>query len=159
MQREIRRYRSSLIINGRGIIAFGVWSIIKAALMVFTDLSPIKESASIPEEYALLFDIIGVVLFVVFSGIVIGFHMYVGLATYHEGSIGKKGSFYLIVICFFTIVTIFELDMYLVPDSVSEENLITWITSFVIDITKAVILIDTLYVAIRLRLLLKNQEQ
>lgn len=107
VERELQRSRSSLVISGTAVIAFGLWSVVKLVLSFLL----------LPDQYSDYLTSAGpgggkgmMILILVIIGLFeLGVHAYVGLCARSEGIKGKRRYFYLavaVVMILFTAVSI-----------------------------------------------------
>ncbi len=159
METKLRRYRSSLVTNGIGIINFGLWSLIK--VIIAAVVNPSNYTESIDDEIvntpAFIFGTI--IILIIILAILIFPYLYIGLSAYREGVRGKKGSGYLIFAGIILLVTILQMVFYFFPQDSYEMSVSTYVASFLIDFTTIILLLDTIYAAIMSRKLSKLLEK
>ncbi len=156
MQTKLRRYRNSLVTDGGGIIAFGLWGVIKFIISYFSD--SLFSSTDLDDEIAnsTFYIVMSVMLMIIIISIILSINCYIGMSAYKEGINGKKGSFYLVAAAFLVLIVLGEMTLYFVPDSSNEIGLISRLAAFFIDLTKAIILLDMLYAAFMSRRISKK---
>ena len=134
MERELRRNQNIMIIFGTGVIAFGVWSILKAGFyfllsrdefMRMLELSPLEE-----DRYYIAYA--GIVGFLLLDLVV---RLYVGLSARAEGKGKKKGLFYVILCGFHTMSAIVLLVSSIVESVVSRESILDMVVALVVELT------------------------
>ena len=99
METELRRYQNSLRICGGGVIAFGLWSVLKVYLSFFfgevTFASIIRESMetttgpAVPGTEIIIWIVVLLVAFIL-GAIVFGLHLIVGLRAFRAAAGRKK---------------------------------------------------------------------
>lgn len=147
--KKLRRYRGSLVSNGKGIIYFGAWSVIKSILSIMRNPESIlSNSTDYPTWVAILSTLL---LFFSVSFIAFAVNLYIGRASCKEGLNGKKGSFYLVVAGVVAMIDIGFLLIYLVTGLSGGEDFDLALAAFLVDLTKSVLLIDIIYTAIMSR--------
>ena len=159
MDTKLRRYRGSLVTNGGCIIAFGLWSALKFVITFITDSDlfnyEINDHAE-GSEYALILKILTIIFVASIIAFILYIHIYIGRSSYREGLSEKTGSFYLVITFIVAVIVLFEMVLYLVPRDNIEENFISLLAAFFIDLTKELLLVDTLYVAVMSRHIAKK---
>lgn len=161
MEAKLRRYRSSLVTNGIGIITFGLWSLIK--FIMSTVVQPVEfDDAAIQEMADPTLKIIALIivgaLVVIILAIIFAVHFYIGLSAYKEGINGKKGSFYLVAAGIMALIMCMTMTIYFVPQDNADTFTLSNIAAFFIDLTTVIILVDTIYAALMSRRLAKKLE-
>lgn len=161
MEKKLRRYRSSLVTNGIGIITFGLWSMIKFIMSMvvqpveFDDPANAEMADPIAKIIALI--IVGAVVVIILA-IIFAVHLYIGLSAYKEGINGKKGSFYLVVAGIMALILCLTLIFYFIPQDNADSFTLSNIAAFFIDFTTVIILFDMVYAALMSRRLAKKLE-
>ena len=110
METELRRRRSELLTLGFGIIAFGVWSVLKTYLYTWVD--PLIENVDVEEQYKTAATILGYVMITIVLAMDLGLRLYVGMSARAEGLGKKKGRAYIVVAALMLLVTIFFAQHY-----------------------------------------------
>ena len=115
---KLRKNESLLVISGFGVIAFGLWSIIRAAIYYFLnplDLLDYLEASELAEIMAMgredgvefitenLATIVTVFIFIALA-IDLIFRVYVGMSARRDGRRLKKSILYIIVVWIMAIV-------------------------------------------------------
>lgn len=153
MQREIRRCQDHLISIRTGVSAFGIWTVIRFIMTVVmqrkTLISEIVEQPGIISSRAAL---IGLCVFAaVFSLIILGIHLYIGLSARAEGLGGRKRSGYLtatgIFILFYVVGIITEVVRFWSTFKTITDGAVT----IFIDTTMLVTLAELMFNAVRVR--------
>ena len=164
MEKEIRRYRNSLVTDGIGIVYFVIWSIIKIVLNVVKESSDfiesfrktISDSDERSETAIIIFLIIAFVVFVTF---ILFLQLYIGLSAYKEGINGKKGNIYLVAAVIMMLINCLGMTLYFIPEYIADEISFSNIVAFFIDLTTVLILLDMIHSAIMSRKLSKQLEK
>lgn len=152
MERELQRSRSSLVISGTAVIAFGLWSVIKLVLSFLL----------LPDQYSDYLTIDGpgagkalqILALAVVGLFVLGVHVYVGLCARSEGIKGKRRYFYLavaILMILFTAASI-VLNVLYPGDSIMD-----LIIQILVDITFIAALAELIYSSIVLKRLRRQE--
>ena len=158
MEKELRRRRIALMTLGSGVLAFGVWSILKSYLylwvnpVVFDDVEAQYQSAVI---------IIFYVLYTFCMLIDLLLRAYVGMGARSMGMGKKKGLMYLIVLTLMLSVSVLScLFMVLGRREARMENqskLDFYVSAFV-ELCNLGVLAELLYTVLRVRKLEKLRE-
>lgn len=145
-----RKYQSHLMSGGMGVIAFGLWDVLKGLVTAIT--TPVlqdvgdADASVIAVAYIMYF-----LVFTIFFGLSVATRLYVGISARQEAQGKKKGSFYLIIAGLMAVLSVAGAILYLVfPDQFLEQK-DTAFTTFAIDITSMVIISQMIYSAIQLR--------
>lgn len=115
---KLRKYESILVISGFGVIAFGLWSIIRAAIYYFLnpldllnylDESELAEIMAMGQEDGVEFiteNLATIVTVFIFIGLAIDllFRVYVGLSARRDGRRLKKSVLYIIIVWIMAII-------------------------------------------------------
>ncbi len=157
MDKKLRRFRNALVINGWGIVAFGVWSVIKL-ILIFISNPPSFEVAETDAIVKIISKIFLIAALIIVITCILSIHLYIGRSASREGINGKRGSFYLVAAVFVFLILLCEMVLYFVPDESGKIALIGKLAAFFIDLTKTVIMVDTLYSAFMSRKLANKLE-
>lgn len=111
IKRELRRNQSTLAAVGLGVIAFGVWSVIKVVLMMTLNADGFFETLGLDELAAegrgsriLGFAVVGVLL--AFDLLL---RLFIGLRARREGLARKKaGVIYLVLACLLAVASVYS---------------------------------------------------
>lgn len=160
---KYRRIRNVLSTAGFGVIAFGIWSIIRVVLRVAfsrqaqPDIDPneLDSMISQPGDDVKTFLLVLLILVIVFSAIEIALRLFVGLSARSEGRGKKKSIAYVIVagilIPYYVISVIYNFMSF---DYVN--GIVDNIISMIMDITSTIALIEVFVAAIRIRVMRKK---
>ena len=170
-QAKLRKYEHTLAISGVGVMAFGIWSVIKAA--IYYILVPVKEvgrafydMTMLPDEAAVFSDksygylaISGIMLFLLIDLLL---RLYIGRAAFQDGrKIRRRRITYVIAAMFVTVGAIASpiLEFFAFgSDTASEWNQMvdTGSVSVIIELTSLLVLIELIVSAIMVRKLRKR---
>ncbi len=158
METELRRRRTNLFTLGGGVIAFGVWSMLKTYLYMLVD--PIPLTLEVPEEYRKAALVVAYGLVTFFLLIDLGLRLYVGLSARAEGIGQKKGKAYIVLAVLMLIVNIASWLAYLFTYDYKggDAALVDYVVSLVVDLTSIVLLAQLIYNAVLVRRLSRQLE-
>ena len=155
---KLLRVRDNLILDGKGVIALEIWSIVKLIMLIIEEynvmIMPIAEKtgddSDVPEwlVLAVTFAMIGAILAV---SLVI--RLYAGRSAVAEGH-GKKvrgKNFYLIVTGVLALLDLSSIVMYAIPDQIPENDPLRIAAALLIDALTVFIEIDLIVSALKLR--------
>ena len=160
---KYRRIRNVLSTAGFGVIAFGIWSIIRVVLRVAfsrqaqPDIDPNELDSMISQsgDDVKTFLLVLLILVIVFAAIEIALRLFVGLSARSEGRGKKKSIAYVIVagilIPYYVISVIYNFMSF---DYVN--GIVDNIISMIMDITSTIALIEVFVAAIRIRVMRKK---
>lgn len=153
---KLRRYRNLLVISGTGVIAFGVWSVVKAILFMTLTPDPLQLSEmtdvsafELPFVKMMIYIVLAVILAVDLS-----LRLYIGLSARAEGNGKKKRIVYVVVaaiillLSLWSIITSFHLSEY--------DSLLDMIVSFFVELTSAAAFFEVIYASCMVRRLQKK---
>lgn len=174
-QIKLRKYENILAVSGVAVIAFGVWTIIKAAFYLF--LNPFNLEIFIsPEEIAEAKAEAGEIAGTVMSGVVIAIifivllmdlllRMYIGRSAYSDGRARKKKSIVYVIIAIFIIFAFANSIGFTISNMINgttveqteaEEYMSSAFTSLFLDMTSLLALVELAFSAIQVRRLRKD---
>ena len=158
METELRRRRSELLTLGYGIIAFGLWSVLKTYLYTWVD--PIIKEIDTEEQYKMAATILAYVMISIILAADFGLRLYVGMSARAEGMGKKKGRAYIVVaaLMLFVSVMLWLASLGFVQSRAEKEALMDYIVSMVVDLTSIAILARLVYNAVKVRQLLRQLE-
>ncbi len=111
IQKELRRNRSTLVVVGLGVIAFGAWSVVKIVLMLLLDPDAFFETLGLTEivsENAIT-RAVGFAVPGVFLALDLALRLFIGLRARREGLARKKaGMVYLVLACLLAVFTVWS---------------------------------------------------
>ena len=160
MEIELRRRRINLSTLGAGVVAFGVWNVLKTMLYIFT--SPVNfvvvDDAG---EYGAVVSLIFYVLLGLLLALDLSLRLYIGLSARAEGRGRRKGSGYIIAAAvLFAMTAAYYVAAWVTHSNTRLENqaALDYYVSMFVDITAMIMLGDLLYTALRARKLEKQME-
>jgi len=157
MEAEIRQRRINMSTLGMGVIAFGVWSILKFYLYIWVDSAYVKLPDVSPEVMAMV-KTFTYVFIAVFLLIDLGLRLYLGLSARAEGMGKRKGRTYIVLTALLLIGNVIAWVIALFNASLTKaenQSTLDFYVSLLVDFSSTAMLADLLYNAIRLRKLEK----
>ncbi len=158
MDIELRRRRINLSTLGTGVVAFGVWNVLKTILYIFA--SPVSfintEGAG---AYGAVVRLIFYALLGLLLALDLSLRLYIGLSARAEGRGRRKGSGYIIAAAvLFAMTAAYYVAAWVTHSNTRLENqaALDYYVSMFVDITAMIMLGDLLYTAIRARKLEKQ---
>ncbi|MCR5088781.1 MAG: hypothetical protein K6C08_04615 [Oscillospiraceae bacterium] len=160
MEMELRRRRTNLSTLGTGVIAFGVWTILKTLLYLWVD-SQLAVEISEAELPPSLLPIL-IAFFIFFLVLISPQYLYIGLSARAESRGKKKSPLYLFVTALLLLLNIASWISLVITDRIpqkleSRSSLDYCVSSFV-DFTSLAVLGVMLWNGIRIRYLLRARE-
>ena len=158
METELRRRRSELLTLGYGIIAFGLWSVLKTYLYTWVD--PIIREADVTAENRTAAAIVAYIMITMVLAVDFGLRLYVGMSARAEGMGKKKGRGYIIVAALMLLISVllWFLSLGYIQSRAENESLMDYIISMVVDLTSIAILARLVYNAVKVRQLRRELE-
>lgn len=165
-QIQIRKYENALIISGMGVIAFGLWSIVKTAAYFVFDPANVQKAVQAfnIEESADYTSAIGpIVLVGIFFALVFDLmlRVYVGRSAIRQARGRGNRIFSVIVAIILALLLINEMVyriwMMLMGESIST-SLDGILVSWIIDMTSFLAMVEVIYSSIRLQRLRREAE-
>lgn len=158
MDIELRRRRINLSTLGTGVVAFGVWNVLKTMLYIFA--SPVSfvyvDDAA---AYGAVVSLISYALLGLLLALDLSLRLYIGLSARAEGRGRRKGSGYIIAAAaLFAMTAASYVAAWVTHSNTRLENqaALDYYVSMFVDITAMIMLGDLLYTAIRARKLEKQ---
>jgi hypothetical protein len=158
MDIELRRRRINLSTLGTGVVAFGVWNVLKTMLYLFASSVNFYDAKDVGADAAavslIYYVLLGLLLALDFS-----LRLYIGLSARAEGKGRKKGSGYIVAAA---VLLAMSAASYIIAwathSSTRMENqaALDYYVSLFVDITAMVMLGDLLYTALQTRKLEKQ---
>ena len=158
---QLRRFQNSLRASGGGVIAFGLWSVLKIYLSFFfsetTFGDVIRESledapSDAPPEVELVLWVALLGAAFILGAIVFSVHLYVGLRARREArEDGRKGPVYLILTGFFVIMGIVSICLTIRYIFTGEQTINTPLVTLMVDLTSLYIYLDLIRSAVKVR--------
>ena len=158
METELRRRRSELLTLGYGIIAFGLWSVLKTYLYTWVD--PIIGEADVTAENRTAAVIVAYIMITMVLAVDFGLRLYVGMSARAEGMGKKKGRGYIIVAALMLLISVllWFLSLGYIQSRAENDSLMDYIISMVVDLTSIAILARLVYNAVKVRQLRRELE-
>ncbi|MBQ3703725.1 MAG: hypothetical protein II885_13375 [Oscillospiraceae bacterium] len=158
MDIELRRRRINLSTLGTGVVAFGVWNVLKTILYIFT-----SHVSFFDAEDAGAYGAVVILIFYAFLGLLLtldlSLRLYIGLSARAEGRGRRKGSGYIIAAAIlFAMTAAYYVAAWVTHSNTRLENqaALDYYVSMFVDITAMIMLGDLLYTAVRARKLEKR---
>ena len=158
METELRRRRSELLTLGYGIIAFGLWSVLKTYLYTWVD--PIIREADVTAENRTAAAIVAYIMITMVLAVDFGLRLYVGMSARAEGMGKKKGRGYIVVAALMLLISVllWFLSLGYIQSRAENDSLMDYIISMVVDLTSIAILARLVYNAVKVRQLRRQLE-
>lgn len=160
METELRRRRINLITLGAGVIAFGVWSILKTFLYIWVD-SYVFEFPDIPPESVRAVKAVAYAFLLFLMLIDLAVRLYIGLSARSVGMGKKKSRTYIILAGAILVFSIISWILMLVNHTsgrMENQSAMDYYVSLFVEMTSAGILAEMIYTALRIRKLEKLLE-
>lgn len=178
---KIRKLRDTLVTGGLAIIGFGVWTVIKSIMEVFTILQPMIESISledlsklqaeqVEQAKAMIADnsLFYILLFmiIVFLAADLGVRVFVGLSARAVGLQKKKrngkersGIIWLIFGIILAAFGIYSVVVTLIgtDEILRVHSVMYYVISLFVDVTSIIVTVELVISGFRLRALVKKQ--
>lgn len=158
----LRRNQNALVVIGLGVIAFGIWSVIKAVLYTafnmeaFLDLSA---DSSLDRN-------LGVVIFWIFMGIVLvidlALRLHVGLSAVAEGRGRKKRHAYIVLALLMALISLMTVIASIVIAASGYETtapLGSLLVALIVELTSGILLVEMAVSAIKVKSLEKKRKK
>lgn len=149
MNATVRRLENNLVTLGTGVIAFGIWSVLKIAFELLLGASELVDS-NVPDE-SKKYLAIAYIIFWALVLIDLAARIYVGLSARAEGKGKRKSKAYLvctIVLMLDLLLTAFA-DLYFYAFSLN--NIAAAVVPLLVDGTSFFITLELFIYAVRLR--------
>ena len=152
LERELRRNQDTLASLGLGVLAFCVWTIIKASALFIVRI-PKQIESSLDPQYKTMGIVIALIMLVVLIAISFSLRVYIWRSTRPKWRQGSRKGKYLIAVGFLAAVSLFSLVGWVVgvfwPDALksfgSEDDLM----GAVVELTALITLIQMIAAAKR----------
>lgn len=166
MSAEIRRHQTTLICSGLAVIAFGFWSIVRALLVLWFNMTQIRQTASaqMPEEgvivsvdTVILITVIGIFVMLILD---LFFRLYVGFAAVAEGNGKPRRIRYIVYSVLFLVFSVSSQVMLFVSSAREELTVKIFVTLF-IEISSNIAFVEIIRSSLAIRRLTgrKNKER
>lgn len=160
MPAEIRRHQTNLICSGLAVIAFGVWSIVRAAMTLWLNWAEVVEMAAAivdVDDVPVSLDFIVVLAYLLVCIpllLDLGFRLYAGLSAYAEGS-GMRKRITYVVLSILYLVIVLGIDAVLFVISAKAEFDLDNVVVLVVELTSCI----AFYQIIRSSLAIRRYER
>lgn len=158
---KLRKSRDTLIIVGRGMILFGVWSAVKLFGLTFlrTSATIAEVRKNMPAEADHVTDSVLIIFMLVIIAIIslaeFGIRYYVGSSAIAEGKGKRSGRLYILITYFFIITSlitfVFIVAFLITGDKTKEGSEDVSVASAVIELTNLIMMIEMLISAHRVK--------
>ena len=152
MQKEIRRCCDNLVSIGTGISLFGVWTVIRIIMTVILERDTLMtETQNYTDAGVVLIAAIMCIIMAIFSLMILGIHLYIGLSARKEGLGGKKRTGYLIATGLFILFYCIAVTTEIVTFQETFKSIPEGAVTVFIDITVLITLAELMLNAVRVR--------
>lgn len=152
-QIKLRKYQNTLVVVGMGVIAFGIWSVIKTVMLTAFNKDEMAELSAQGTAVEVVFWVmLGIML-----AIDLWLRLYVGLAAIQEGR-GKKRKAYItwiFLMAFFSALGV-VVGLAAIPSTTA---LGTTVVTVIVEITSCVLLVEMALAAIKVKRLSRRLEE
>lgn len=158
MEIELRRRRINLMALGSGVIAFGVWSVLKTFLYIWVD-TYVFEFPDIAPEYIPAANAIAYAMLGFFMLIDLALRLYIGLSARSVGMGQRKSRAYIILAALILVssaVTWILMLMSHTSTRLENQSAMDYYVSLFVELSSAAVLAEMVYTAIRIRKLEKQ---
>ncbi len=150
MERELRRRRNELYNLGTGVLAFGLWSVVKTLMYLLLtppDLKAYTLSPELRNHLALL-----LVCFILLTTLAeLGIRAYIGLSARAEG-LGKRRNMTYVVLAFCQVTaSLFMSVFFLTQMESAERGRLDTIVSMAVDTSSTIILAEMAFTALKVK--------
>lgn len=154
LQVQLRKNQNTLVVIGLGVIAFGIWSVIKSVLLNVFSGQPLE---GISEEETAV-KVIFWILLVGSLAIDLRLRFYVGLSAINEGRGRKKRKAYIVWAFFMAFMSALAVVAGLATIRYSEA-IGTMIVMIVVETTSCVLLVEMALAALKVKKLCRKLEE
>ena len=156
MDREQRKYQNTLIVTGGGVIAFGIWSLVRFMTYFLLNTRTMMELLGLESREDVIF-----VYLIVFIMLLIDLavRVFVGRAAIMEGTGRKKGYVYIaagVVLLMLTATSVYN---DFLTFSRSHNDVLDGYAATLADVTSMFILAEMLITAVRLKQMYRKQDK
>ena len=148
MERRLRKSQNNLVVIGYGVIAFGVWSVIKIVLYTAlnTDINMLSaEGETVPVEVFWF-------IMLIFLAFELSLRLYVGFSAVYEGR-GRKKRFGYIILALLMALTSFALVAANLAAFGSDESPGKTVVTIIVEASSSIMLAEMAIFAVRVKLL------
>ena len=151
-----KKYESNMIISGRGMLFFGLWSVFKIVVgYIFGADDILDAQVDIPEIDENFVDVVAWVIVAITCLMIILFSLYIGVKAIRYGRGTKRKNGFLVVVAIIGVLNIIGIPGYFTEISSSDWD--SAIASALVDLTFASMSFDMVYSAIRLGIINKKR--
>lgn len=151
LQIELRKNQDTLKIVGLGVMAFGVWSIVKTILYTTAQWSSIAEEIAVQEANETLVKMLYIFMIAVTIAVEIAIRLYIGRSAIAEGKGKRKRPGYIAVAFLITLIGLSLTLTAIVAPGIHIELNLDLLVSLFVEITSAAITFEMCWAAIRIR--------
>lgn len=160
MERELRQRQINLMTLGSGVIAFGVWSVLKSFLYIWVD-SYTFDFPDIPPEFIPTANAIAYAFLSILMLIDLALRTYIGLSARSVGMGKKKHRAYIVIAALILASSIVSWVLMLVnhtSNRMENQSTMDYYVSLFVELCSSAILAEMIYTALRIRKLEKLLE-
>ena len=146
IERRLRKSQNNLVVIGYGVIAFGVWSVIKIVLYTAlnTDINMLSaEGETVPVEVFWF-------IMLIFLAFELSLRLYVGFSAVYEGR-GRKKRFGYIILALLMALTSFALVAANLAAFGSDESPGKTVVTIIVEASSSIMLIEMAIFAARVK--------
>lgn len=154
-QAQVRRLQDTLAVVGGGVIAFGMWSLVKSVLLIaLLNEEAVIQVFQLDSDTPMSIVFIAIIFAICFD---LAIRVFVGLSARAEGHGEKKGNLYLIIAVFIAAANAISIASFVFGSTVYL-SMFDAAVSIAIDATSFVTLVLMIRCAVRLRQLNRQAE-
>ena len=152
-QATIRRLQDTLVVLGTGVIAFGVWTLVKSILLYTLGNAHFREQMGQPATaMALEFIYVAVGIGTLCE---LGFRLYVGLSARAEGFGKRKGWGYIVVVGIMALFSLLSVVVATRALIFLETDAMDFVVTLGIEGTSFVLLVLLIYSSVKLKKIMR----
>ena len=151
---RIRKDRDTLVVAGTGVIAFGVWNVLKAVMVTYNSQDTLLEMLGDTENKDLVMIFLWLSLAVVLLA-VFGISFYVGVSARKEG-IGRKPRKYRVLACLMILPHFFSALTSVTYAFNDTNDDLEMVVSALVDVMGLYVMIDLVIAAFRVKKWMKE---
>ncbi len=156
LRRELRRNQDTLAIFGQGVVAFGIWSIIRTLTTYYYQFPEFWKSAR-TQEYPVLHAVLTFLIVAILIALMLALRAYIGLSARAEAMRGQRKTAYLFAAGVLIIGQLFlvaaEVWVFFYDEMDTDR-----IVSCFIELTSAVTIIEMIVASCRVKRITKALE-
>ncbi|MBQ1422931.1 MAG: hypothetical protein IIY96_00665 [Lachnospiraceae bacterium] len=156
MDREQRKYQNTLIVTGGGVIAFGIWSLVRFMTYFLLNTRAMMELLGLESREDVIFVYLVVFVMLLFD---LAVRVFVGRAAIMEGTGRKKGNIYIAAAVVLLIWTAMSVYNDFLTFSRSYNDVLDGYAATLADVTSMFILAELLITAVRLKKMYREQDK